>query len=252
MDSNKLHELGYTYQHGFGVEKDEKEAFENYMKAVELGNAVAINYVGFCYRHGIGVEKDEKKAFEYFMKVAELGNTQAIYNVGIYYHNGIGVEKDEKKAFDYYMKAAEFGNAQAIYNVGFCYGRGIGVEKDEKKAFEYFMKAADMSHAGGIFAVGRRAFDGIPFDINLQFKIINGTRPECTRAPEFYVRLSSSCMDNDPNKRPTSAIIVNEVARWLDEMNQDDNDIKNRILEADKIKPEPSNQNIRIIIILVN
>ncbi|CAG8820663.1 3976_t:CDS:2, partial [Gigaspora margarita] len=54
-------------------------------------------------------------------------------------------------------------------------------------------------------------FDGIPFDTNLQFKIINGKKPECTHAPEFYIN----------------------------ETNRDDDDIKNQILEAYKIKPEP-------------
>ncbi|KAF0541983.1 kinase-like domain-containing protein [Gigaspora margarita] len=83
------------------------------------------------------------------------------------------------------------------------------------------------------------AFDGIPFDTNLQFKIINGKKPECTHDPEFYVILVNSCMDNDPDKRLTDAIIVNKVGHWLDETNRDDDDIKNQILEAYKIKPEP-------------
>ena len=33
-------------------------------------------------------------------------------------------------------------------------------------------------------------------------------------------------------------MIVNIVDHWLDKMNQDDNEIKNQILEADKVKPE--------------
>ncbi|RIB13351.1 hypothetical protein C2G38_2198092 [Gigaspora rosea] len=58
-------------------------------------------------------------------------------------------------------------------------------------------------------SMGRRAFDGIPFDTNLQFKIIDGTRPECTHAPEFYIRLAKSCMDHDSDKRPTAMMIAN-------------------------------------------
>ncbi|KAF0458302.1 calmodulin-dependent protein kinase [Gigaspora margarita] len=72
MDSNKFRELGYNYGNGIGVEKDEKKSFEYYMKAAELGDAVAITHVGYCYNDGIGVEKDEKKCFEYYTKAAEL------------------------------------------------------------------------------------------------------------------------------------------------------------------------------------
>ncbi|KAF0363962.1 SEL1 protein [Gigaspora margarita] len=66
---------------------DESKAFEYYMKAAELGNAVAINDVGICYDDGIGVEKDEKKTFEYYMRAAELGNASANYNVGAWKWN---------------------------------------------------------------------------------------------------------------------------------------------------------------------
>ncbi|RIB23368.1 hypothetical protein C2G38_2171492 [Gigaspora rosea] len=48
---------------------------------------------------------------------------------------------------------------------------------------------------------------------------------------------------HDPDKRPTTAIIANLVGHWLDEMDQGDNDIKNQILEADEIKPEPVEPN---------
>ncbi|RIB15349.1 hypothetical protein C2G38_2192582 [Gigaspora rosea] len=88
-------------------------------------------------------------------------------------------------------------------------------------------------------SMGRRTFDGIPFDTNLQFKIIDGTRPECTHAPEFYVRLANSCMDHDPDKRPTAMMIANIVGYWFGEMNRVDSEIQNQIFEADKIKPEP-------------
>src|SRR5260364_342265 len=92
MDSNNLRELGYNYEHGIGVEKDEKKCFEYYMKAAELGNAVAIVNVGNCYQNGDGVEKDEKKAFEYYKKAADMDYDNGIFGVGICYFSGIGIE----------------------------------------------------------------------------------------------------------------------------------------------------------------
>ena len=86
--------------------------------------------------------------------------------------------------------------------------------------------------------MGRRAFDGILFDTNLQFKIIDGTRPECTHAPEFYVRLANSCMDYNSDKWPTAMMIVNIVGYWFGKINRVCSKIQNQIFEADKIKPE--------------
>ncbi|KAF0332815.1 hypothetical protein F8M41_020280, partial [Gigaspora margarita] len=45
MDPEKLRSLGYNYENGTSVEKDEKKAFEYYIKAVELGNPIAMQDV---------------------------------------------------------------------------------------------------------------------------------------------------------------------------------------------------------------
>ncbi|RIB22157.1 hypothetical protein C2G38_2076365, partial [Gigaspora rosea] len=50
-------------------------------------------------------------------------------------------------------------------------------------------------------------------------------------------------MDKEFNKRPTATEINETITRWLDEIDQeDDNEIKKQILEANKIKPEPIKQ----------
>ncbi|KAF0486653.1 SEL1 protein [Gigaspora margarita] len=65
MDAEQLFTLGYNYRHGIGVEKDEKKAFEYYMKAAELGNSDAMQNVSNCYYYGNGVERNYQKSFEY-------------------------------------------------------------------------------------------------------------------------------------------------------------------------------------------
>ncbi|KAF0529897.1 calmodulin-dependent protein kinase [Gigaspora margarita] len=71
---SELFSLGYNYQNGIGVEKDEHKAFFYYQKSADMGDAQGTRGVGYCYQNGIGVEKDEHKAFIYYQKAAEMGH----------------------------------------------------------------------------------------------------------------------------------------------------------------------------------
>ncbi|CFW93320.1 putative Non-specific protein-tyrosine kinase [endosymbiont DhMRE of Dentiscutata heterogama] len=108
-----------------------------------------------------------------------------------------------------------------------------------------YAKASDIYSLGVIateISTGQRAFDGIPFSDDLTLRIINGFRPECL-GPDCYINLAMKCMDKDFDKRPTATEIVEIIARWLDEMDQeDDNEIKKQFLEVNRIKPEPIKQ----------
>ncbi|RIB00729.1 kinase-like domain-containing protein [Gigaspora rosea] len=109
--------LGFCYERGAGVEKNERKAFTYYKKSADMGNADGMNNLGYCYRHGTGVERDEDTAFIYYQKSADMGNAYGISNLGYCYHNGIGVEVDGDTAFIHYQKSAEMGNAKGMSNV---------------------------------------------------------------------------------------------------------------------------------------
>jgi TPR repeat protein len=146
--------VGWCYETGNGVAKDEKEAVKWYGKAAEKGDAWSQNKLAFCYACGIGVEKDYKKAFEWYRKAAEQGVGSATGNVGWCYETGNGVAKDEKEAVKWYGKAAEKGDGWSQNKLAFCYANGIGVEKDYKKALEWYRKAADKENGDAIGNVG--------------------------------------------------------------------------------------------------
>ena len=76
----------------------------------EQGHAQAQVNLGWCYESGTEVEKDEQKAVEWYQKAAEQGYANAQCNLGVCYEHGTGVEKDEQKAVEWYQKAAEQGN----------------------------------------------------------------------------------------------------------------------------------------------
>ncbi|RIA94093.1 hypothetical protein C1645_818562 [Glomus cerebriforme] len=51
--------------------RDYNKAFEWYSKLSEGGNYRVMCMLARCYKHGYGVKKDEKKAFELYLKSAE-------------------------------------------------------------------------------------------------------------------------------------------------------------------------------------
>ncbi|RIB16832.1 hypothetical protein C2G38_2038257 [Gigaspora rosea] len=141
MDSKQLFTLGYNYQFGIGVEKDEKKAFEYYMQAAELGDSSAMQNVSL---YGTGVEINYQKSFEYCKRSADLGNAYGMCSVGNRYKQGQGVAQDQNKAFEYYEKSANIGIKEAMYNVARCYRNGIGTKRDIQSANYWFTKCKSL------------------------------------------------------------------------------------------------------------
>ena len=79
-----------------------EESIERLQKRVELDDAEAIRNLGCYYREGddgeYGLPQDYDKAFELFVRAGELGHAIAYCSVGYAYENGNGVEMDKKKA----------------------------------------------------------------------------------------------------------------------------------------------------------
>ena len=70
----------------------------------EHGDAKAQCQLGFCYNNGDCVVKDEVEAVKWFRKAAEQNLAQAQYNLGACYDNGDGVAKDEVEAVKWFRK----------------------------------------------------------------------------------------------------------------------------------------------------
>ena len=160
----------------------EKESFEWYKKAADLGDPNAIFGVGRCYIAGSGVKKDEQAGMKLLLKSAELGCVEAQYFVGIAYLEGVilkenktEAEKFFKKAADQghpdamvelgniciaqkkvkegvalYQKAAELGNAEAMHNLSGHYFIGYGVKRDYDKGMKLLLKSAELGYEPAI------------------------------------------------------------------------------------------------------
>jgi TPR repeat protein len=148
--------LGYMYETGRGVTKDETQAVLWYRKSAEQGDARGQTNLGNMYANGRGVAKDEAEAVLWYRKAAEQGNAQGQVNLGFMYQNGRGgLPQDDRQAVEWYRKAAEQGDARGQSALGFMYqsGRG-GLPQDDKQAVEWYRKAADQGNAVGQAGLG--------------------------------------------------------------------------------------------------
>jgi hypothetical protein len=99
--------------------------------------------LAYCYETGYGVTQSYEKAIEWYNKAVEQGNARAINNLGVLYENGKGIEKNHKKAFELYSKAADLEYILAFANLGYCYENGVGTSQSYLKAESYYSKAAE-------------------------------------------------------------------------------------------------------------
>ena len=61
------HLLGWLYEQGLGVQKNEKESFQYYLSAAKNGDCVSQHGIGKCYQDGrLGVDKDYVQAYYWY------------------------------------------------------------------------------------------------------------------------------------------------------------------------------------------
>lgn len=174
-----MYMLGYTYDHGMGVEPSLGKAMDWYQKAAELRFAPAINTLGWCTRCGIGVPKDPVKGFHMYRSAAKLGDRTAMTNVGACYLYGIrrgaALAPDEKgkaeaegddddsidlkQAYRWVKEAAALHCPRALNLLaimtrdGLVAGTPRGPSAD-KTAFRLFLRAARLGNRDAQASVG--------------------------------------------------------------------------------------------------
>ena len=110
---------------------------------MDKGNAMACFQLAGHYANGsYGVPQDEAKANEFYLKAGQLGCALAYYNLGCAYDNGDGVATDKKKARHYYEHAAMNGDLQGRHNLGCSEGNAGNLER----AYKHFKLAASAGY----------------------------------------------------------------------------------------------------------
>ncbi len=114
-----------------------------YKKAANGNYAPALFNLGYCYEKGSGVKKDEKRAHELYNRAAALGDTDAALRLGIV-NMASGKKSDGIAVFN---TRAEQGDICAKYNIGVCYERGDGVDPDYNKAVSIYCECIGLAVA---------------------------------------------------------------------------------------------------------
>ena len=130
----------------------DEEQIKRLKKLVNAGNAGAYYSLAGCYERGLnGLPQDWVRANELWLKAGELGCAVAYYNLGNSYYNGFGVEVDKKKAKDYYELAAMSGDVHARHNLG-CSEENAG---NHRRAMKHLRIAARAGYKKSLDIVKR-------------------------------------------------------------------------------------------------
>ncbi len=92
------------------------KAAEKWQPLLKQNFSEAQASMGWLYQAGLGVKKDEMKAFLLYMKAAKQNNPIAQNNIGVMYENGISVAPDPAKAQQWYKRSAEQGYRFGQFN----------------------------------------------------------------------------------------------------------------------------------------
>ena len=106
--------LGTMYKRGWGVERNDSQAYEWLEKSAKQGNKMAQNNLAGLYARD-NTQNNDDKVLQMLHQSAENSNAvSAHYNLGVMYENGYGTAVDLQKAEYYFSKAAASGNKRAI------------------------------------------------------------------------------------------------------------------------------------------
>ena len=92
-----LQEARKVYKSG-----DYAAAFAQYKPLAEAGDSDAQFYMGYMYNEGLGVTKNNFDAVKWYCRSAVAGDKDSISNIDYMRINGYGVSRDKRKAFLWY------------------------------------------------------------------------------------------------------------------------------------------------------
>lgn len=130
--------LGWMYQLGKGVGKNNDAAILWYGKAAQKGHVSSQNNLCAAYLE----TKKFSDAFSWCEKAANQQHPRSQFLLAMMYVNGQGVTKDPVRSALWLTKSAEQGYAASEYKLGLFYRNGVGVKSDLAEAKKYLARAA--------------------------------------------------------------------------------------------------------------
>ena len=123
-------------------ESQRKLAFELIRDAANISPSIYTDSaMGYMFQNGFGVTKNEKLALTWYERAASNGDLDSQIRVAEIYFNDIGVKEDKQQAFNWYLKAGDDGYFKTKYMLGRMYQDGIGTKKNANQALIWLQKA---------------------------------------------------------------------------------------------------------------
>jgi TPR repeat protein len=148
--------------------KDYAAAVPEYRKLALVNDTWAMSRLGYLYNRGLGVKRDDAEAARWLRKASEAGNVHSMYNLAVLYGSGQGVAQDYDEAVKWYRKAAEGGDVDGMAGLAYMYDEGHGVPQDFDQAMTWYRKAADLNNAWAMNNIGTlyQNGQGVPKDLD--------------------------------------------------------------------------------------
>lgn len=97
---------------------DYEAAYSELWLAARSGNAEAEELIGVMYAMGLGVERDDRRAFDWYLRSALKGHPGAQSGIGWYYEVGRGLPSpDLVRAYTWYTLSAIGGDPDAAISL---------------------------------------------------------------------------------------------------------------------------------------
>ena len=109
---------------------DHAGAAELFRRGAEEGDAESAFRYAECLLHGYGTERDPKEAKSFFAFARDLPGGDSLYNLAILSLHGEGVSKNFRKAFSHMSAAGAAGCIEAQLYLGMAYTVGALLEPD--------------------------------------------------------------------------------------------------------------------------
>lgn len=158
--------LAKLYQQGQKVPKNDKAAFDWYVRAAKLAEPEAFYYIGLSFVYGqLNQPKNRDLGVEYLKQAAEAGYVPAQYTLASLYLEGQSVLDDRQQAMDYLIQAANNGWVDAQLKLAQTMIQ-FSLPQYDKAAFHWAQKAAKQQHAEALLMLGNCYYDGIGTEID--------------------------------------------------------------------------------------
>lgn len=116
--------LGHLYRQWAVLPDAPRLCALHYRYAAERGHPVAQDRLADLYMSGYGVKRDDRQAFYWTRRTANQAYAHALCNVAYMQREGIGTEHDSCASHRSLFSAASLADPRALFMLGLCYMTG--------------------------------------------------------------------------------------------------------------------------------